>query len=257
MTTHLSPLQTPQPSEELAAWIRGKTPDELEAIEVNEPCPVCRGSTRSGADKCDACGGRGRAPIPTPLFPDALRYRDARGQVREVPVYFRIPVEADLGQATKDAVAYVARLHSGKKVETPDQARELVGALRFESYDNASVVALCTRDRTPPHAQAYMLHVLLMTFPPTTIAAAFERLSVLRRLWDVSVSELTEEQFWAFTSEVARVRNISPLAVLVPGLQSGFITRLAAECHRSRALNSSSGSSTDSTPAPSPATTSE
>lgn len=240
----LSELQTPQPTDDLEAWIRGKTPAQLQAIEVHEPCPVCRGSTRQGEERCDACDGTGKAPIPTPLFPDALRYRDGMGKVCELGVYFKIPGEDDLGQATKDAVAYVAHLHKGKKVETPDQARELVGAMRFESYDNAAVVALCTRSRRAPHGREYMLHVLLKSIPPTTIAAAFERLSQLRRLWDVSVGELSEGQFWGFVKEVARVRNISPLGVLVPALQSAFIVRLAYELQASLTPSSSSGSST-------------
>jgi len=239
----ISDLQPPQ-GEEALSWIRGQTPEQLGAIEVHELCPACRGSTRHGDGVCNACDGSGRAPIPTPLFPDALRYRNGKGVVCEVPVYLKIPGEDDLGQATKDAVAYVAHLHKGKKVETPEQARELVGALRFENYDSAAVVALCTRSRKPPHAREYLLHVLIQSIPPTTIAATFERLSQLRRLWDVQVHELTETQFWAFVAEVARVRNISPLGVLVPGLQSAFITRLAVELRASRTPSSSSGSST-------------
>lgn len=241
----LSDIQPPQGDEALS-WIRGQTPEQLGAIEVHEACPLCNGTTRArDGSKCDACDGSGKAPIPTPLFPDALRYRDGKGIVCELPVLLKIPGEDELGQATKDAVAFVAHLHKGKKVETPDQARELVGMLRFESYDNAAVVAQCVRTRKAPHGREYLLHVLLKSIPPTTITATFERLSQLRRLWDVSAHELTEKQFWAFVEEVARVRNISPLGVLVPGLQSAFITRLAVELRASRQPSSSSGSSTE------------
>lgn len=249
MTTfphQISDVQPPQ-GEEALSWIRGQTPEQLGAIDVHEPCPLCKGTTRArdGGGACGGCDGSGKAPIPTPLFPDALRYRDGRGVVCELPVLLKIPGEDDLGQATKDAVGFVAHLHSGKKVETPEQARELVGDLRFASYDNAAVVALCVRSRKAPHPREYLLHVLLKSIPPTTISATFERLSQLRRLWDVQVHELTEGQFWGFVEEVARRRNISPLGVLVPGLQSAFIVRLALELKASRQPSSSSGSSTE------------
>lgn len=220
---------------EVLSWVRGRTPDELGAIEVMDRDAV----------------------IPTTLFPEALRYRDARGKVVEVPVLLKVPYEDDLGQATKDAVQFVAQLHKGKKVETPDQARELVGVTRFENLDTAAVVALCARSVKPPHGREYLLPVLVRSFPPTTIQACFDRIAILRRLWDPNVAQLTEKQFWAFASEVARVRNLSPLAVLVPALQSAFIARLAVELMASRTSKPSSGSSASSTVDTSEPTTSD
>lgn len=209
-----------QPDEDVITWLRGKTPAELNAIEVIERDAV----------------------VPTSLFPDVIRYRNGRGEPCEVAVLLKIPTEPDFVTATADAVKFVAHAHKGKEVETPDQAKALVGALRFENLDTAAIVALCARDPKPPHGRLYLLHVLAQSFPPSSIADAFERLEMLRRAWDVRVGELTEVQFWAFTAEIARVRNIGPLAALAPALQGAFITRQAVELRALRTLVSSAGS---------------
>lgn len=224
-----------QPPEDVLAWLRGKTPAELNAIEATDP----------------------ESKIPYPLFPDVMRYRNAKGEICEVPVMLKIPRENDLARATREAVQHVAGMHKGKNVETPDQARELVGATRFENFDTAALVALCAREVQPPHQQAYLLRTLVGTFDPSTIQDVFERLDMLRRTWDVRVGEITEEQLWGFVLEVARVRNLSPLAVLVPALQGGFILRVVCELAAYRMSKSSSGSSEPSTPRSSDPMTSE
>ena len=106
-----------------------------------------------------------------------------------------------------------------------------------------------------PHGREYLLQVLVDTHLPQTIHDAFERLDILYRLWDVRVGTVTEEQFWAIAAEVARVRNVSPLAVLAPALQRAFITRAACELMNYRTSSLSSGSPIESTPAPSAPTT--
>ena len=128
------------------------------------------------------------------------------------------------------------------------QAREYVGAARFESLDSAALVALCVRSPKAPYGQIYMLHVLLKTHLPSTITDAFVRLDLLFKLYKVAVSELTETQFWIGASEIARVRNIGFFGALDHALLVPFIVRLAAELAKCRIELSGSGSSTRSTP---------
>jgi hypothetical protein len=239
-TPTTSPLQIPQqPHDDVFEWLRGKTPEQLGAIEAHEPCPTCKGAARGSP--CDDCDGSGKASVPRIFFPEVLRYRNGLGKIVEEPVHLVLPREDDFAQATREAVEHVARQYPKKSVETPAQARELIGEVRFELLDTFALVGLCVRNRIPPHIRAYKLHVLLATFDPATLNDIFGRLEMLRKLWDVRVSQLDEAQFWALAAEVARVKNTSPFVVLVPALHGPCIVRLASEAIASRTGNSSTG----------------
>ena len=247
MTT--PPDQIPhQPSEDVAAWMRGKTLADLRAIEVFPPCALCKGLKTFEGAPCAVCDATGIARVPRQFVPEVLRWRGADGAVKEEPITFAIPEEDDYLRATRDAVKHVAMLYKGETIKTPDQAREYVGAARFESLDSAALVALCVRSPKAPYGQIYMLHVLLKTHLPSTVADAFTRLDLLFKLYKVTVSELTEMQFWTGASEIARVRNIGFFGALDHALQVPFIVRLAAELAKCRIELSGSGSSTRSTP---------
>lgn len=252
MATNDPPIQIPQqPDDDVLAFLRGKTPEELDAIEAHEVCPACHGSkvTPGSADPCAACEGTGRTFVPRVFFPEALRRRDARGRVVEEPVYLVLPGEPDFQKAQREATRYIATEYGRPDVKTQAQARELVGEVRFEATENAAIVSLCTRNRQPPHIRAYLLNVLIATYAPTTIADVFNRIDMLRRLWDVRVSSLSEVQFWAMCSELARVKNASPFVVLDHGLHGPFTTKLAEELMRYRTCRSCSGCTHPSTQA--------
>ena len=238
-------IQIPQqPPDDVLDWLRGKTPEELHAIEAHEPCATCRGVR---ASECLDCDGSGKAAVPRTLFPESIRYRDRRGKVVEEPALLTFPREDDLLQAAREAVAHVAKLHPKKPCDTPGEARALVGEVRYENLENAAVVALCVRNVAPPHVRAYKLHVMLQTFDSDTIVDVFNRIGVLQKLWSVRVSQLTEAQFWGFCAEVARVENASPLVVLDAGLLNAFVVRQACELTAFRTCKSCSGCSHDST----------
>lgn len=248
MTTPTDPPIPFQPDPaEAFAWLKGKTPEELHAIEVQEPCAWCRGVPRTGAP-CAGCGGTGKASLATTLFPGAIAYRNARAQEVREPVLWKIPGELELVRATKEAIAFVQLEHPKAKVETIAAAKELVGEQRFLALDNAAVVCLSARSTTPPHGPVYLLPTFLQAVPTTAQRNAYIELDTLRSLWDVRVGHLTEGQFWAFVAELARVRNISPFAVLALDLQAPFITRLACELASYRNCNSCSGCTQHSKP---------
>ena len=236
-----------QPSDDVLAWLKGKTLADLKAIEVFPPCAQCKGLKTYEKEPCQLCDATGIASVPRQFIPDVLRWRAANGEMREQPITFVIPDEDDYLRATREAVKHVAFHHRGETIKTPDQAREFVGATRFENLDNAALVALCVRSPKPPFGQVYMLHVLLKTHLPNTIFDAFTRLDLLFKLYKVTVAELTEAQFWGGCAEIARVRNIGFFGVLDPALQAPFIVRLAAELQKCRIELSGSGSSTAST----------
>lgn len=230
-----------QPDDEVLAWLRGKTAADLKAIEAHEVCSACLGAKRAKEGACGECEGTGKALAPRNFFPESLRYRGPTGDVIEEPVLFVVPREDDLEEATREAVKHVAQKHPDMKVKTPAQATELIGELRFALLETRATVSLCTRVVQPPHIRAYRLHVLIQRFDPSTLDDAYTRIDMIRRAWDVRVRHLTEDQFWGVASEVARVKNTSPLVVLDPVLHEPFVTRLAAEAMRSRTGSSSTG----------------
>ena len=222
----LSPTAPPfQPPDDVLAWLRGKTPEELHAIE------------HAGTD------GR----IPRVLYADVLRYRNAKGESCEVPVLFKIPTDEDLAAATAEAVKHVAEKIARVPKLTRAEAIDLIGPTRFENFDTAALVSICALDPKNPATRAYLLPLLLADFLPDSIADAYERIELLRRTWSIRASSLTEAQFWGLCAELARVKNISPLAGLAPALQGAFMVRLAEISLSYRTLRSSSGSSDSST----------
>lgn len=245
MTT-TPPTQIPQqPSDDVLAWLKGKTAADLGAFAAHEPCATCLAVK---ASDCPDCGGTGKAGVPRTFFPDAVRYRDASGKIVEERVLLVIPREPDFQQAQREATAHVAKAHPKTLCDTAAEARALIGEVRYESLENSAVVSLCVRNTAPPHIRAYKLHTLIATYDPTTINGVFKRLGMLRTLWDADVAQLTEEQFWGFCAEVARVENTSPLVVLDDGLLAAFTTRLASELHAYRTCKSCSGCREHSTP---------
>jgi hypothetical protein len=244
MTNDRRPIQIPQqPDDEVIAFLRGKTPEELNAIEAHELCPGCNGAkVQPGtSDPCAVCSGTGRSAIPRMFFPEALRRRDARGRIVEEPVYLTIPTEPDMLRAQRETVTYIAREYGAPDVKTITAAREIVGALRFQAIENAALVSLCARNMQPPHIRAYLLNVLLATYSPSTIADVYTRLDTLHRLWDVRVSYLTEEQFRAMCAELARVKNASPFVALDHALHGPFVTSLAERLTAFQTCSSCSG----------------
>lgn len=223
----LAPNPLPsQPPEDVIAWLRGKTREELKAIEI------------PGSE-----GG-----MPQQRFPDALRYRRGNGDECSIPVLFKIPNDDDNDDAAQEAIRYIAKKRGDPSIRTQAQAIEQVGAIRFANFETAAIVSLCTFDVKPPHPRAYLLPLLLHDFPADLIQDAFDRIELLRRTWTVRVSSLTEAQFWAYCAEIARCRNISPLAGLASALQDALMVRMANESLSYRMSLSSSGSNDSSTP---------
>lgn len=211
------------PPVDVPAWFKGKSIEELAAIEA---------------------GGR-------VLIPDAIRTIDAKGKERLTPVMARVPTEQERALARIDAIAHVARLNGqamGARGEwTVERARQVVGAEVFENLDTIAIVARCLLEPEPPHGQAYLLEVLVGSFPLAALFAMYERLDFYARLFSPMVEALDEEQFWGVVGAIAAKRNLGPLAAMRGELQSAFITRMAEELSSCRPPSSSSPSTATST----------
>lgn len=217
-----------QPDQDALAWLRGRTIEELKAIEIDEP----------------------DSPIPTLLFPEPMRYRNARGEQMEIPTLLKIPRDDDHTTGTINAVAWVAKKFNEPACRTPARARELLGSEGYYSHlERCATLCLVLRNPKNPTLPAFLLDVFLKTFETPSIKDIWERAETLSRIFDPRLGQLTEAQFWQLAAEVARVRNASPLFVLAPASLSDFITRAGAELTRFRTLSSSSSSSTGSTQA--------
>lgn len=221
MTT--TPLPYPfQPDQDALEWLAGRTVDELKAIEIVEP----------------------DNPIPTLLFPEAIRHRDARGAVKEFPVLLKIPRDADNVSATIAAVGWVAKKFGEATCKTPARARELLGSEGYFTHlEQSATLCICLRQVKPPHPPAFLLDIFLQTFEAGSIRDIWERAETLSSIFNPRLGTITEAQFWKLAAEVARVRNVTPLFALAQGSLSDFITRAAAAAMLSRTPVSSSGSS--------------
>jgi hypothetical protein len=206
-------------------WFAGKTLEELDAIEI---------------------GG-------ALYFPEKLRSRGAKGEIKETPVLARVPSKQDRATARIEAIAHVRSMVKGKQpVLTVKDAEEAVGAEVFEDIDTYAIVS---RSLFEPQAKNedgkptrfMLLDVLLGSYLPATVFDIFDRLDFYAKLLDPRVEDITEDEMWGAIEAIAKRRNLSPLAVMRGSLQTAFVVSMAVTLWSSRPQLSSSLSTATST----------
>lgn len=217
MSPSIPPVTIPP---DVPAWLRGKTLADLDAIEH---------------------GGR-------VLIPENIRRRGPRGDEVLVPVMVQVPTEQERALARIDAIKHVADMRKGMRIETVEAAQAAIGNDVFENLDTFAILARCVLEPKAPHGRAYMLDILIGTFPPSSLFDLYLRVDFYARLYNPRIEDMDEAMFWPAVLEIARVRNLGPLAAIGGGAQNAFITRMAVELSSSRMLKSSSPSSATSTP---------
>lgn len=218
-TTKDEPLPLPlQLDPDALEWIRGRSVEELRAIEFIEP----------------------DNPIPTLLFPEPMRYRNAKGEQLSIPTLLKIPRDDDHVQGTINAVAWVAKKFKETTCRTPARARELLGSDGYFTHvERCATLCLVLRNPNNPAIGAFLLDVFMKTFEASAIKDIWDRAETLAAIFDPRLGSITEGQFWALAAEVARVKNPSPLFALGPASLSDFITKAGVELTRSRTRSSS------------------
>lgn len=226
-TTKLEPLPL-QLEQDALGWLRGRTIEDLKAIELEEP----------------------DSPIPVLLFPEPLRYRNGKGEQKEFATLLKVPRDDDHVSGTIAAVAWVAKKYSEPSCRTPARARELLGSEGYYSHiERCATLCICLRNPKNPAMPMFMLDIFVKTFETPTIKDIWERAETLSRIFDPRLGSITLVQFWQLAREVARVKNASPLFALGPASLNDWITIAGAELVRFQTLSSSSSSSSGSTPA--------
>jgi hypothetical protein len=213
--------EAPPPTPGSLAWISGKTLEELDAIE------------HGGAL----------------LFRDAFRTKNKRGEEVLTPVLVSPPTRRDRAEARIDAIRYVADLCKSKAIRTVPEAQTAIGAEVFEDIDTISIIARCCYEPKEPSQRAYMLDILIDSFPSATLADMWERINHYAHLVDPRVPEpLSHDEFWAYAKAIAKAGNVGPLVVMREDTQRGFVISMARRLIEFRELASSSTSSATSTP---------
>lgn len=220
----MGPTINPQ---DLPSWFEGKTIADLNAVEL---------------------GG-------VVYIPDQLRRVNAKGEIETEDVMVKVPSEQDRAQARVDAIYHVGELRkwpTPKHTWTVEQCQQAIGAEVFENLDTAAIVARSLYERKQidgKYPPAYMLAILISSWPPASWFDMFERLNVYSNLFNPRVADIDEDTLWRVMAQIARVQNVSPFGVMRGDLQSAFIVRMASECLRLRRSSSLSSSGETSTPA--------
>lgn len=210
----------------LPEWFAGKSFEELNAIEQ---------------------GG-------SLYFPESLRTRGPKGELREQPVLARVPSKQDRAVARIEAISHVRAMRKGMNVATVKDCEEAIGAEVFEDIDTYAIVARSlfeptARNEDGSPVRFMTLDVLLGSHLPTTVFDIFDRLDFYQKLLDPRIDELDEDEFWAAVEAIAKRRNLSPLVVMRGSLQSAFVLRAVEILSTFRTPRSSSSSTETSTPA--------
>jgi len=196
---------------DLIAVLRGKTWEELEAIEHAERV----------------------------MFPDSIRFRDRSGAVREIPVMVRVLRADERRKARVEARKYAA--DNGLDA---DRDQDLCVAI-----DRLHQLARAIRDAKAPHDQHATVGMLESGYDTSSLDELWERYEVYADRQDPRMEITDEAQFWAALGVVAKVGNVLPLAGLVPHSQFNCIVFGARQALLSPTFKSFSESIDSSTPA--------
>lgn len=201
-----------------AEFFQGKTVEDLAAIE---------------------CGGR-------VLIPDALRTVNAKGEVVEHKVLVRVPTPGERSRARADAVAHVGkeyadRMGRDREKWTVERAKAVVGPEVFDDLDTYAIVARSLFEPTLNDGkpqQAYMLQVLYDGFSQRTVFDMWDRINLYADMFDPRIDTMDEGMLWGAVEAIAKVQNLSPLAVIAGSEQPNFIVRMAVELSNYRKRSS-------------------
>lgn len=190
----------------VADWFNGKSAAELDALEF-----------------------QGRR-----LYAATIRRKDPRtGEVRERKVRLRVPSAADKAMAAIDALQWVRRMASERRVKLPElftkeQAEGLVGAERFDALDTLCILARSVYEHDAPHDPLHQdAETLEREYDHGSLEELWSKLDQLQKIEDPREQALDEEQFLAVVATIAKRRNLSPLAVIAGPALDSFVISMA------------------------------
>jgi hypothetical protein len=173
------------------AALRGKTWEELEALEHQERV----------------------------LFPDTIRVRDRRGEVREIAVTVRVLREPERRRARVEA-----RKRAVAEGLDLDRDADQCGVL-----DRLHQLARAIRDPKPPHDQHATAEMLESSYDLSALDELWERYQVYEERQDPRLDITDEATMWAAIGAVAKAGNPLPLAGLVSRFQQSCIVFMARQ----------------------------
>jgi hypothetical protein len=163
----------------------------------------------------------------TLLFKDKIRKRSKSGKLEEVPVRVRIVRPMQIVQARAECRVWFASI----KGLDPDRDKDT-----FDNLEQLCIMAHAIREDVAPYGQLCTAEELASGYDEGSIWDLKGRIEVLRLLMDPRESELGHDEVWGKIFEVAKKRNLGPLATIAGHEQSSFVTFMA-----SQALNSPTG----------------
>ncbi len=203
------------PTNKTVEWLKGRTIEEMQAIEA---------------------GGR-------ILFPDTVKRARKDGTFDEILICVRVPRPSEKQQARADAVRIF-------KKQGLDRAQD---EDLFEELDTLAILARAMRDRAPPHDQFQPVEFLLSGdekngFDLGSLYEVWERLKVYQSMIDPRLDVVTEDDVVAAVLAIDMVQNLSPLVVMAGGAMDTFVVRMASLTASLLTGNGSSKPTVTSTP---------
>ena len=213
-----------QPGSTLEEWLAGKRPEELDVIEL-----------------------QGR-----PLYLDAIKRRDPKTrELKEVPVRVRVPNTLDKATSRLDALKWAQKIAREKDMPPPldlGAAERMFGSAYFDEMDSMALLARCTLDVEPPHAQFMLVELLVPNYERGSLLELWARLNLYLSWETLQVEDITEERFLKAVAAIDTVRNLSPLVGIVGAQQDSFIISMAVRLQSYLTPKPSSPSTESSTP---------
>lgn len=185
------------------------------------------------------------------LYPDALRLRTAKGDVREIKVMVQVLRKPERRRAFLEAVK-IAQAAGVLPKEMPDfsnvRARAIDEQL-FDDLDTLCIMARAIRDVEPPHVQHKTPEMLEAEYDMRSIEELWSRYKVYEDRSDPRLEITDEKRMWKATHAIAKAGNILPLTGAESLSQNACIVFMARQAVTSPRFKSFLASSDHSTPA--------
>lgn len=144
-----------------------------------------------------------------PVLPTAIRSRDARGQVKEIPIVLQCTQNLQRVQARRRARAWALEL----KIKPDRLGDEAQDADYVEELERVEKLAFAIREPEPPFDQKFMKGAELYEAVPQerVLTGLYQELDNWELMNDPRVADMDAEELWQVLAEIRRTGDLRPL----------------------------------------------
>lgn len=177
-------------SQSIHEWLKGKTIEDLDVVEQGNRL----------------------------LFADSIKRLGPKGQLIEEQVRVRVPRMDDQVKARIEATQMANKYKIDREKDSD----------LFDEFETLCLLSVCLREKDTPHSQAYTFEQLYTGYDIPSLYDVWHRIQTYKKLIDPRLSEPDIQDVVVAAMGIARVKNLSPLAVIAGSDLDSVIISMAS-----------------------------